>query len=87
MPHVKTTNRGEMMEVHMDFIFVGDENEASETVAVLVVKERHTGMVMATAVPSKTIGRFVTERVVAFLEEIGGLHGDIIMKTDQEPAI
>ncbi len=44
-------------------------------------------MVMATAAPSKSTGRFVTERVVAFLQDIGGLHGDIITKTDQEPAI
>ncbi len=84
---MRTEDRGEVMEVQMDCMFVGDGNEAGKTVAVLVVKERHTGMVMATAVPSKTIGRFVTERVVAFLQEIGGLRGDIIMKTDQEPAI
>ncbi len=38
MPHMKTKERGEMMEVHMDFMFAGDENEAGKTVAVLVVK-------------------------------------------------
>jgi hypothetical protein len=62
MPHKKTKEHGEMLELHMDFMFVGDENEAGKTVTVLVAKERHTGMVMATLVPSKTTGRFVTER-------------------------
>lgn len=87
MPHTKTKEKGEMMEVSMDFAFVGEEGEAGNTLTVLVVKERHTGMTMATVVPSKSTGRFVTERVLAFLQEIGGLHGDIVMKSDQEPAI
>ena len=87
MPHQKTKEKGEMVEVHMDFMFVGDEEETRNTATILVLKERHTGMVMSTVVPNKTTGRFVTDRSVAFLEEVGALHGDIIMKSDQEPAI
>jgi hypothetical protein len=44
-------------------------------------------MMMATVVPSGSTGRFVTERVVAFLQEVGALHGDVVFKTDEEPAI
>ena len=53
---------------------VGEEDEAGKTATVLVSKERHIGMVMSTVVPNKTIGRFVTHRVVAFLEEVESLH-------------
>ena len=87
MPHEKSKEHGEMLEFHMDFMFPGEEKDPGNTLTVLTAKERHTGMAMATVVPSKTTGRFVTERVVAFLAEVGGLHGDIIIKSDQEEAI
>ena len=44
-------------------------------------------MVMATAVPSKSVGRFVVERVGAFIKELGIDHLDIVAKSDQEPSI
>ena len=44
-------------------------------------------MVMATAVPSKSTGRFVVERVGAFIKELGIDHLDIVAKSDQEPSI
>ena len=44
-------------------------------------------MTLATVVPSKSTGMFAARRVVEFLEEIGCRTGDLIMKTDQEPAI
>ena len=36
----------EVAEIHMDFMFMGDEG-SGETLAVLVVKERSTGMVLS----------------------------------------
>ena len=44
-------------------------------------------MVMATAVPSKSTGRFVVERVGAFIKELGIDHLDIVAKSDQEPSL
>ena len=44
-------------------------------------------MVMATAVPSKGTGRFIVERVCAFIKELGIDHLDIVAKFDQEPSI
>ena len=44
-------------------------------------------MTMSTVVPSKSSGKFVVERVWAFMKELGIEGGDVIVKTDQEPAI
>jgi hypothetical protein len=84
MSHKKVKEHGEMLEFHLDFMFPGDEKEAGNTLTALAMKERHTGMTMATVIPDKSTGRFVTERIGAFLHEVGGLHGDIILKSDQE---
>jgi hypothetical protein len=74
-------------EVHLDFCFIGDEREPGEALTVLIVKERTTKMAMATVVPSKSTGRFVSERVVAWMAEVGIDKGDVVMKSDQENAI
>ena len=35
----------------------------------------------------KTTGTYIAKRVVGSLREIGGLHGDVVVKSDQEPAL
>ena len=43
---------------------------------------------MATAVPMKgSSGRFVADKMLEFIEEVGDKGKSIIVKTDQEPAI
>jgi hypothetical protein len=42
---------------------------------------------MSSAVPSKSTGTFIANRVVSFMREIGLEHVDVIAKSDQEPAI
>ncbi len=54
---------------------------------ILVARERATRMTLATALPSKTTGRFVARRVVAFMHEIGCEQGDTTIRSDQEPAM
>ena len=76
-----------MPELHLDYAFVGDEGQAGKTITMLVARERRTRMTMATAVPSKSTGTFVVERVLAFMKELGIEGQDVIVKTDQEPAI
>ena len=44
-------------------------------------------MTLASAVPSKSTGDFAATRAVAFLREVGCEQGDVIIKTDQEPAM
>ena len=76
-----------MSEVHFDYGFLGKEGEPGKLLPVLVAKERITGMILASAVPSKTTGTFITNRIMAFLKEIGCEFGDLLAKFDQEPAI
>ena len=45
-------------------------------------------MTMATVVPEKgSKGKFVSDKVLEFFSECGDMKGDILIKTDQEPAI
>ena len=76
-----------MNEVHFDYAFLGNECQPGKLLPVLVVKERLTRMILASAVPSQTAGTFITKRVMAFLAEVGCELGDLIAKSDQEPAV
>ena len=76
----------EQTEVHMDFFFVGDEDQ-NEKLAVLAARERTTRMTMSTVAPSKEERQFLARRVQEFLREIGVDTGDITLKSDQEPAM
>ena len=87
MPHRKIKEELMMPEIHMDFAFLGEENEPGNTLPVLVVKERSTRMGMAAATPRKTTGSYIAKRIMAFLKEVGCEMGDLTVKTDQEPAI
>jgi hypothetical protein len=92
MPHRRKAEGEERLlpEVHFDFCFLGNEgkkDEVGETLPVLVVREVATKMTMSAAVPSKSTGTFIARRVVAFLKEIGLAQCDMIVKSDQEPAI
>ena len=86
-PHVTANGDGALPEVHFDFAFMGDEGDAGNTIPMLVAKVRDNKMVLATAVPRKSTGEFVVDRVMAFLREVGIDKLDIIAKSDQEPAI
>ena len=66
---------------------MGDEGEARQTITMLVGREKKTKMTMSTAVPSKSTGKFIVDRVWAFLQELGIEGQDVIIKTDQEPAV
>ena len=80
-------SEGELHELHFDFAFMGEEEEPGQCITMLVVRERQSRMTLATAVPSKSTGQFVVDRVMAFMKEIGIENLDVIAKSDQEPAI
>ena len=73
-------------EVHMDFMFMGDEG-SEKTLAMLVVKERMAKAVMACVAPRKSSGQWLAGRVMAFLREVGCEVEKMTMKTDSEPAL
>jgi hypothetical protein len=73
-------------EYSLDYCFPG--NEFGYHLTILVGRERVTGMTMAAVVPEKgSKGKFVADKVLEFITECGNLKGDIVIKTDQEPAI
>ena len=87
MSHVKSKNKHNLPEVHLDFCFVGREGEPGYIVPILVVRAGLTQMIVASAVPSKSTGTYIARRVVDLLREIGLEHADIVVKSDQEPAM
>ena len=73
-------------EFSFDYCFPGDEKGTKIT--VLVGKERITGMTMASVVPVKgTSGQFAAARVLEFIKDCGAAETEILLKTDQEPAV
>ena len=72
-------------EYHVDYCFPGDED--GQKLTVLAVVEKHSKMKMV-VVPSKgSTGRYAANMVLELIEECGDKDRQIIVKTDQEPAI
>ena len=70
----------------MDYYFLGDEH--GERLTVLVIIERYTKMKKAVVVPNKgSTGSYAAGMVNELILECGDKDRDIIVKTDQEPAI
>jgi hypothetical protein len=73
-------------EYHMDYCFPGDEH--GERLTVLVIIERYTKMKKAVVVPNKgSTGSYAAGMVNELINECGDKDREIILKTDQEPAI
>ena len=73
-------------EFSFDYCFLG--GDGGSKVTVLVGRERVTGMTMASVVLVKgTSGQFAALKVLEFLRQCGAEEANIILKTDQEPAI
>ena len=73
-------------EYHLDYCFPGDEFDHRLT--VLVAIEKYTKMKKAVVVPCKgSTGSYAAKMVVELITECGDKDQDVILKTDQEPAI
>ena len=68
-PHTRGKEDPSIPEVHIDFMFLGEEG-STEKLTVLVVKERVSKMLLAAVVPSKSVGEFAARRTVAFMREM-----------------
>ena len=84
MPHKRSQDKATGHEMHFDFCFLGKEAEPRKLLTVLVAKDRATKMMMSTRLPTKTTGKYVAKRVMAFMKEVGCEHGDMVHKADQE---
>ena len=76
----------QVSEVHLDYMFMGEEKEG-KTLAFLVPRERETRAVLSAMVPRKTTGEWICRRLMAWLREIGLESVDVIVKSDNEPAL
>ena len=61
MPHQEGSQETSISEVHMDFAFLGREDDPQKTMAVLVAKERTSKMIMSAAAPRKTTGTHIAK--------------------------
>ena len=84
MPHKRVGEEGEMPELHVDMCSLGEERDPHNAITVMVARDRSTRMTMATVVPAKSARSFASKRLVAFMKEVGILHGDLLVKSDQE---
>ena len=80
LPHKRVGERGEMPELHVDMCFLGKEKDPHNTITVVVARERSTRTTTASA------RSFTSRRLVSFMKEVGTLHNDLLVKSDQEPA-
>ena len=85
-PHKKQKEEVGMPELHVDFMFMGDEGR-DKKLTILVAKERSSKMTLATVLPSKASWSFAARRTVAFMREIGCEFGDMTIKSDNEESI
>ena len=73
-------------EYHMDYCFPGDAE--GERLTVLVIIEKFTKMKKAVVVPSKgSTGNYAARMVLELMNECGDKDREVIVKSDQEPAI
>ena len=73
-------------EYHLDYCFPGDE--FGHKLAILVALERYSRMKKAVVVPCKgSTGMYAARMVMELISECGDENQDVILKTDQEPAI
>ena len=73
-------------EYHLDYCFPGDEFD--QRLTILVAIEKYTKMKKAVVVPNKgSTGSYASRMVIELINECGDRDQDIILKTDQEPAI
>ena len=70
----------------MDYMYMGEET-GGKTLSILVAKDRSSRALMATVVPRKSTGEFVSKRIVAFMRELGCEMSAVTVKTDNEPAL
>ncbi len=77
---------GGLPEFHVDYMFMGEE-KGEKTLAILVARMKETKAVMSTVVPKKSYGIWAARRLMAWMREVGHAHGDVIVKSDNEPAL
>lgn len=86
-PRFKQKKREDgLMEVHLDYCFMS--THGSPLATILVAREKSTKMTLATVVPMRGASvEYPVRRTLTFLKEIRLEGADIVLKSDQEPAL
>ena len=87
MDHRKAGREKMIPEVHVDYCFMGSKGDAT-TRCIVVGKEYESKSVMASVVPVKgSSNEFPAKRITAFIRELGLENQDLVLRSDQEPAL
>ena len=88
LEHLKKGERKHgMKELHVDYLFMGGE-EDDKLRCIVCAKEPDSKYLLSSVVPLKGASHeFPARRLCAFLRELGMEHHDVMLKSDQEPAI
>jgi hypothetical protein len=87
LEHRRGLREHQLPELHVDYCFMGTA-AVDKTRAILVAKQPGTKYLMASVMPLKGASHeFPAKRLCAFLRELGLEHNDVVLKSDQEPAI
>ena len=74
--------------LHVDYCFMGSKGDATARCIVVAAKDYEHKCVMASVVPVKgSSHEFLAKRIGAFIRELGLEGQDIVLRSDQEPAL
>ena len=87
MDHRRASREKIVRELHVDYCFMSARGDES-TKCIVVAKDYDSKSVMASVVPVKGSSReFPARRIIAFIRELGLEGQDIVLRSDQEPAL
>ena len=80
------SHEGGLPKLHVDYMFMGEEQEG-KALAILVAREKHTKCTFSIVAPRKGTDHCVPRRLLAWMREIGLEHNDVVIRSDNEPAL
>ena len=87
MEHRKGQHEKIVKELHVDYCFMGCKGETA-TRCIVVAKDFHSKSVMSSVVPLKGASHeYPARRIIAFIKELGLEAHDLVLRSDQEPAL
>ena len=87
MEHRRAARDKSMREIHVDYCFMGMKGDVA-TKCIVVAKDYDTKNLMVSVVPVKgTSHEFPAKRICAFIRELGLEGHDVVLRSDQEPAL
>ena len=87
MEHRKGQHEKIVKELHVDYCFMGCKGETA-TRCIVVAKDFHSKSVMSSVVPLNGASHeYPARRIIAFIKELGLEAHDLVLRSDQEPAL